>query len=175
MECTARRAVAVAAGRNRPLISHGAVDTHSHALGRFVDLDQDIEAQQNLTIAEIFDARGEAEFRRIESEALGHRVRAIGQGAATVMALGGGAFAQDVNFQLVSEYGVAVWLDCPAETAWRRVAETSHRPLARDREKFLELYAERRDFYARADGRVEIASDDPAVAVDAILGLLKLA
>ena len=92
-----------------------------------------------------------------------------------MVALGGGAFAQDANFQLVSDHGVAIWLDCPAETAWRRVAETSHRPLARDQEKFLELYAERRAFYSRADGRIEITSDDPVVAVDAILTRLKLA
>ena len=145
-----------------------------HLGWRFVDLDEDIEAQQKRTIAEIFDARGEAEFRRIESEALANRVRAVERGTATVLALGGGAFAQDANFQLLSDHGVAIWLDCPAETAWRRVAETSHRPLARDRAKFQELYAARRDFYARADGRIEITSDDPAVAVDAILALLKL-
>lgn len=141
----------------------------------FVDLDEAIEAQQGQTIAEIFDARGEAEFRGIETDALTQRVHAIERGAATVVALGGGAFAQDANFQLVSDHGVAIWLDCPAEIAWRRVAKTSHRPLARDQEKFLELYAARRDFYARADGRIEITSDDPAVAVDAILALLKLA
>jgi hypothetical protein len=47
--------------------------------------------------------------------------------------------------------------------------------LARDQKKFLDLYAARRPFYARADGRIEITSDDPAVAVDAILTLLKLA
>jgi shikimate kinase len=142
---------------------------------RFADLDEDIEARHQMTIAQIFDARGEAEFRKIESDALVERVRAIERGAATVVALGGGAFAQDANFQLVTDHGVAIWLDCPAETAWRRVAETSHRPLARDRQKFLELYAARREFYARADGRIEITSEDPAVAVGAILALLKLA
>ena len=142
---------------------------------RFIDLDEAIETQQGQTIAEIFDARGEPEFRKIESQALVQRVRAIEGGAATVVALGGGAFAQDANFQLVSDHGVTIWLDCPAEIAWRRVAESSHRPLARDREKFLELHAARRAFYSRADGRIEITSDDPALAVDAILSLLKLA
>jgi shikimate kinase len=142
---------------------------------RFVDLDEDIEARQKMTIAEIFEARGEAEFRRIESDALAERVRAIERGAATVVALGGGAFAQEANFQLVSAHGVAIWLDCPAEIAWKRVSESSHRPLARDQAQFLELYAARRPFYARADGRIEITSGDPAAAVGAILTLLKLA
>jgi shikimate kinase len=146
-----------------------------HLGWRFVDLDEDIEARENLTIAEIFDARGEAQFRKIESDALAERVRAIERGAATVVALGGGAFAQEANFQMVSDHGVAIWLDCPAEIAWRRVAESSHRPLARDQAKFLELHAARRAFYSRADGRIEITSDDAALAVDAILALLKLA
>jgi shikimate kinase len=146
-----------------------------HLGWHFVDLDEDIEAREKLTIAEIFDTRGELEFRKIESNALAQRVRAIERGAATVVALGGGAFAQESNFQLVADHGIAIWLDCPAEIAWRRVAATSHRPLARDREKFLELHAARRAFYSRADGRIEITSDDPALAVDAILELLKLA
>ena len=30
-----------------------------------------------------------------------------------VMALGGGAFAQKSNFELLEENGVSVWLECP--------------------------------------------------------------
>ena len=37
---------------------------------QFVDLDKEIEAQQGISIAEIFDTRGEQEFRRIETEAI---------------------------------------------------------------------------------------------------------
>ena len=36
----------------------------------FFDLDQEIEAREGATIAAIFEARGEAEFRRIEAAAL---------------------------------------------------------------------------------------------------------
>jgi shikimate kinase len=51
----------------------------------------------------------------------------------------------------------------------RRVAATSHRPLARDPENFAELFRTRRDAYSAADLCVPIESDDPAVTVESIL------
>jgi shikimate kinase len=51
----------------------------------------------------------------------------------------------------------------------RRVAQASHRPLARDPEKFAKLYAARQESYARADIRVSIESDDAEATVAAIL------
>jgi shikimate kinase len=137
----------------------------------FADLDDDIESAARRTISEIFEADGEAEFRRVETEALRARVRAIESGAPTVLALGGGAYTQPANFELVRNNGVTLWLDCPLETVKRRVAAATHRPLARDPERFERLYQERQETYARADFRIEIASDDPAVAVEAVLKL----
>jgi len=137
----------------------------------FADLDDDIEAAERRTIGEIFEMNGEAEFRRIETEALRVRVRAIERGAPTVLALGGGAYMQPANFELVRNNGITVWLDCPLETVKRRVAEATHRPLARDPERFERLYQERREAYARADFRIEIAMDDPATVVEAVLKL----
>jgi shikimate kinase len=138
---------------------------------QFADLDQEIEAQQGMSIAEIFDQRGEQEFRRIETEAIRAHVRSIERGRATVAALGGGAFVQPANFELVENHGITIWLDCPFETVRRRVAEASHRPLARDMQRLEELYQERQAAYARADYRIAIESDDPSVAVEAVLKL----
>ena len=45
------------------------------------------------------------------------------------------------------------------------------RPLARDAVSFAQLYETRRESYARADYRIPIESDDPAVAVEATLRL----
>jgi shikimate kinase len=66
-------------------------------------------------------------------------------------------------------HGIAVWLDCPLEMVRHRVAQAEHRPLARDPQKFAGLYDTRREWYARADVRVPIESDDPAVTVKTIL------
>jgi shikimate kinase len=144
----------------------------SEQLGwHFVDLDEDIEAQEESTIATIFDERGEEEFRRIETAALGVHVRKIERGRPTVVALGGGTFAQQANFDLLENHGVTIWLDCPLETVRQRVEKAAHRPLARDVQRFEALFHERQAAYARADYRIPIEGDDPSVAVGAVLKL----
>jgi shikimate kinase len=137
----------------------------------FSDIDEEIEAAENVAISEIFDTRGETEFRRIEQEAIAAHVRAIERGRPTVIALGGGAFAQETNRSLVSDNGITIWLDCPFEIVERRVAQAAHRPLARDPVKFAELYQARREPYSRADYRIPIENDDPAGPVEAICRL----
>jgi shikimate kinase len=137
----------------------------------FVDLDDDIEARQGVTISEIFDVRGEAEFRRVESDALGARVREIEAGHAMVLALGGGAFAQPGNLDLVRDNGISIWLDCPFAIVEQRVRKATHRPLARDPARFAQLFQVRRDTYNHADFHIEITGDDPTIPVQAILRL----
>ena len=136
----------------------------------FADLDEDIEASQKTSIAEIFDTRGEEEFRKIEREAVRKRVREVEYGKPMVVALGGGAFAQQANQELLTEHGVTIWLDCPFEVVSKRV-EGSDRPLARDPEKFRQLYEDRRGIYERAEHRIAIDTDDAAAIVAAILKL----
>jgi shikimate kinase len=144
----------------------------AHELGwSFADVDEDIEAADGSSIAEIFDARGEQEFRKIEQEAVRKRVGEIVRARPMVVALGGGAFAQDAIRALLEENGVSIWLDCPFPTVVQRIGETLHRPLARDPEKFKELFEDRRAPYSKAEYRIEINSDDPAEIVEAILKL----
>src|SRR5580658_8129753 len=102
----------------------------AHRLGwSFFDLDHEIEAAEKTTIAEIFDTRGEPEFRRIESEMLRQHVRSVERGRPAVLALGGGAFVDAGNRELVQQNGIAIWLDCPFDRVQRRVVNTSDRPL----------------------------------------------
>lgn len=143
----------------------------AHRMGwNFFDTDDEIEAAEKVTISEIFAKRGEAEFRRMESEILRQHTRWIERGRPAVLALGGGAFVQPENRGLLESHGITVWLDCPFEVVARRVAAASHRPLARDPEAFAALYQARREAYALADIHIGIASDDPAIAVETILG-----
>jgi shikimate kinase len=137
----------------------------------FADLDADIETEVGTTIAQIFDTRGEEEFRRMERAAIQKRVRMIEKGRPMVIALGGGAFAQHGNFELLENNGISVWLDCPFSIVRARMSQESDRPLARDPEKFRELYENRRAAYQRADYRIEIEGDDPTPAVESILKL----
>ena len=137
----------------------------------FVDLDAEIEAEQGMSIPEIFEQHGEEYFRKLETQAIRKQVRLVHSGRPLVVALGGGAFAQPCNFDLLEHNGVTVWLDCPLEMAWRRVHSAANRPLARDRRKFEELFRARQDSYARADYRIEVTAEDPQAVAEAVLAL----
>lgn len=137
----------------------------------FADIDEDIEKAEGVSIAEIFDSRGEEEFRRIEQEALRKRVREVECGKPMVMALGGGAFADPANRKILDERGVTIWLDCPFPRICARVEGQTHRPLARDPANFQRLYDDRRDIYAKAEHRIEADTDDAAAIVGEILKL----
>jgi shikimate kinase len=144
----------------------------AHELGwSFADVDEDIEAAEGLSIAEIFDGRGEEEFREIEHEALRKRVRSVEQGRPTVVALGGGAFVQERNRSILIENGITIWLDCPFPLVCERLEGSSHRPLARDPQQFQQLYEDRRPHYSQAEFRVDIQTNDPATIVNSILKL----
>lgn len=137
----------------------------------FADLDQDIEGTESASIAQIFDTRGEAEFRTVEKEAVRRRVGEVERGKPMVIALGGGSFTDEASQALLRENGVTIWLDCSFPRVCARVEGSSHRPLARDPEKFQQLYEQRQTAYSRAEYRIEVDTDDPAVIVDAILKL----
>jgi shikimate kinase len=142
----------------------------AHRLGwNFFDLDDEIEAAEKTTIAELFDTRGELEFRRIEAAMLRQHVHWVEHGRPAVLALGGGAFVDASNRDLIMENGIAIWLDCSFERVKQRVGDTSARPLARDPLRFAALYETRREVYALADVRIAIESDDAEHTLAAIL------
>jgi shikimate kinase len=137
----------------------------------FTDIDETIEAQQGCTIAHIFDTHGEDEFRRIEMEAIRLQTKSVERGKPSVVALGGGAFAQQAVCDMLENNGITIWLDCPLDLVRARIAQQSHRPLARNPEHLELLYGQRKPIYARADYRIEVTGDDPNAVVASILNL----
>ncbi len=137
----------------------------------FADIDDDIEATERTKISHLFATRGEAEFRRIESEIIHKRVRKIQAGQPMVVALGGGTFTIPENVDLLLNNGVTIWLDASFDVVKHRVSLAAHRPLARDPVRFEQLFQARRPFYGKADYRVEIRDDDSRKALEDILNL----
>jgi shikimate kinase len=138
---------------------------------RFYDLDRDIENAAGSSITQVFEWEGEPAFRRREHEALARRIRAAQHGYPMVVALGGGAFAQTENVELIRDNGITLWLDAPFELVRQRVAGQTHRPLAVNPEKFAALYEARRASYVAADYRVAVEGNDAKATVEAILNL----
>jgi len=138
---------------------------------RFYELDAEIEKTAGMAVSEIFDRFGEARFRELETEALGKLVKSSKTGRPQVIALGGGTFTIQENFELASTSGVTIWLDTPFAVLEERIAKETHRPLARDPLRFRHLYESRRDDYARADYHIAAGGAPPDEVVARILAL----
>ncbi len=115
----------------------------------FVDLDARIESRERQTVPEIFRERGEPGFRLAESSAL-RDLLTESLRPDCVVALGGGAFVQETNRELLRQWPT-VFLEAPASELWQRsLTDGVERPLRGDPEQFARLYAERLPFYRQA-------------------------
>ena len=114
------------------------------------DLDERIIEREGRSPAQLIVDDGEEAFRVIESDVLGELLE---KDSARVIALGGGAWIQEENRNLINEHGcVSVWLDVPFEVCWARI-ETSgeDRPLGKTREQAQTLFDQRRPIYQLSD------------------------
>ena len=114
-----------------------------------VDLDEWITARVGRNPAQLITEDGESAFREIESNALRDLLRA---GEAGVIALGGGAWIEKANRDLIDEYGcTSIWLDTPFAICWERIAASEEdRPLGRTREEAEARYDRRKPIYSLA-------------------------
>ncbi len=133
---------------------------------KFVDLDAGIELRERKSVPEIFREQGEAGFRRAEMAALEEFTSGLKQNS--VVALGGGAFTQERNRELLRNWPT-IFLNAPVEELWRRSQEDGiERPLRRDRAQFSRLYAERLPFYQQATITVETEGKNTSSICDEI-------
>jgi shikimate kinase len=132
----------------------------------FVDLDSGIETREGQTIPEIFHHRGEHGFRQAETNALRDLTESLIRN--TVVALGGGAFAQPENRELLHSWP-SVFLEAPLDELWNRCLEHSkNRPLRKDRIEFARLYQYRLPFYRQATVTVVTSGKSPTSLCDEI-------
>ena len=120
-----------------------AARTAGAAMGvEAVDSDHLLERRLGSSIEDYFGSHGERAFREQEEEAVCELLEAP---PAPVLSLGGGAITSERVRAALARHTV-VLLDVDAETAWQRCR--SGRPLARDRDRFDRLHAERAPLYA---------------------------
>lgn len=130
----------------------------------FVDLDARIEIREQQTIPEIFRLRGESAFRSAETDALRDLTNSLGRDS--VISLGGGAFVEEANRELLRRWP-SVFLDAPISELWQRclqqeAGDGSTRPLRGDFEQFARLHEGRIPSYRQASTVVETSGKDLA-------------
>jgi shikimate kinase len=138
----------------------------------FADVDSAIETREGRTIREIFRTDGESAFRALEHAMLKSLLSQ--PMAPAVIALGGGAFVQPANVELLQLHHVpTVFLDVPVDELLQRCAAEEQfsganlRPLAPDEKSFRELHAQRLPLYRRSELIVD-ASRSPSHVARAI-------
>ncbi|MBN2665258.1 MAG: AAA family ATPase [Bacteroidales bacterium] len=138
----------------------------------FIDLDELIESDSGMSVAEIFAERGEEWFRTTESKAL----RELGKHRNTVISTGGGTPCFFGNMEFMLKNGLTVYLKLTPEKLSRRLSSsTAGRPLLIDIGKkqlpgyISALLAEREIWYSKAEIITEIERGN----ISALLSLIK--
>ena len=91
----------------------------------FVDADVQIEEAAGMSIPDIFETRGEAEFRSGEARVIARLL----DGGPQVLATGGGAFMNPDTRALIRDKGISVWLKADFEVLMKRIRRRSDRPM----------------------------------------------
>ncbi len=100
------------------------------ALGRpVISIDQLVVDRVGMSIADLFVAEGEQEFRRLETELLNE---VMNNHPNSIVDGGGGLVVGRENRRIIREQAVAVWLDAPNQTLLDRMASFGSRPLLTD-------------------------------------------
>jgi shikimate kinase len=136
-----------------------------------LDADTEIEAAAGMSIPDIFESRGEADFRDGEVRVI---ARLLDSGPA-VIATGGGAVMRQETRDRIRGKAVSIWLKVDTDVIMRRVKRRSDRPLLQtaDPEATVErLIREREPIYGQADVTVWSRDVPHEKIVDECIGAL---
>jgi shikimate kinase len=118
----------------RNLVLVGLMGAGKSAIGKlvaqglgvpFIDSDHEIERVSRMTVPELFEAYGEAEFRKLEQRVIKRLLKT----GPRVLSTGGGAFMNEETRAAIGEAGISLWLDADLDTLWERVIKRDNRPL----------------------------------------------
>jgi shikimate kinase len=165
---------------HRSIVFVGLMGAGKTAIGRkvaqalalpFSDSDQEIEAASRLTVPELFELYGEAEFRALEQRVI---LRILDSGPK-VISTGGGAFMNGHNRQAIASHGISVWLKADIDILMERVSKKQNRPLLKHpdpRGVMEKLMAERYPIYAMADVTVPTRDERKEVIATEVIDAL---
>lgn len=140
---------------------------------RFADLDEVIVRAAGKSVAEIFSAKGERGFRRLERAALVKKAK----NKNLVVALGGGALIDKRNLELVEKSGILVKLTCSRRELVRRLRPSRlSRPIlagGKLDDRVRSLLRERRNAHGQARISISTTRRSTAAVAAAIERRLK--
>ncbi len=130
----------------------------------FLDLDEEITQHAGQSINGIFKTKGEAHFRKLESELLDRASKLTDR----VVAAGGGIVLKPENNARMKETGAIIYLKTSVNTLWERVKHNRNRPLlaTSDPQKTLEeLLSKRSALYETTADKIFLTDQKTPEAV----------
>ena len=114
----------------------------------FIDVDKEIEKELGLSIAKIFETKGEDYFRKFE-EKITLKILRID---STVVSLGGGGFVNKIIRKEVLKNHISFWLNWNNEILMNRIRNSKKRPLAFNstENELIDLIKKRSNIYSKA-------------------------
>lgn len=144
---------------------------------KILDTDKEISQRNRLSIAEIFQKKGELAFRKMERELL-EEVLATGENL--ILSLGGGTPAYYNNMEVINERSISIYLQAGVGTLVERLSkQKSKRPLIAHLtdEQLPEFVAkhlfERNVFYNRSRYKISTDHKTPEEVAEGIIDLIK--
>ena len=115
---------------------------------KFVDIDKEIEKELGLSIAKIFETKGEDYFRKCE-EKITLKILKIN---SIVISLGGGTFVNKIIRKEVLKNHISFWLNWNNEILLNRIKNSKKRPLASNatENELIDLIKKRSSIYSKA-------------------------
>lgn len=128
-----------------------------------VDLDEYIEEVNNNKIYDIFANEGEASFRELEHQA----VVSVSTPSGRIIATGGGVVLKEENMKALKENAFVVGLKRCLDQTFESI-KSSDRPLAQNKEEFINRYNTRDELYHRYSDML-VNSDELDIALHEII------
>ncbi len=165
----------------RSVVFVGLMGAGKTAIGRrvssmldlpFTDSDHEIESVSRMTVPDLFERYGEAEFRALEQRVIARLLETGPQ----VLSTGGGAFMNEQTRSAIAAHGLSVWLKADVDILLDRVAKKQNRPLlqnANPRAVLEKLMVERYPVYALADVTVPTRDERKEVIAGEVVEALE--
>lgn len=141
----------------------------------FFDLDKEVEKQEGVKIVELYNQKGEEYFRLVETNLL----KKLSEQENSIISLGGGAIASDINFSIIKSTGKIIYLKSSPEMAYKRLRFKKDRPAfafegveVPTKDQFLErielLLNSRKKYYEQCDFVIDTDNQSVGKTVDII-------
>ena len=139
---------------------------------RFIDTDEEIEKAEGISIAQIFEKKGEGYFRELESNFITNFSL-----SKCIIATGGGMPCHEDNMLKLKVLGTVLFINTPYDSIIERIKlNQDSRPLLKlrlrnEKDELLSLFLNRQQIYKSADKEI-LGDNNPISIVEEILKIV---